>query len=402
MKIGISRRMSLKVPVPQPQKESASEYVSYRQSARHFGFWLIFTFIISVVTPTILTFAYLSIIKTPIYTTEARLSVRSSTQESGAISMGNLSSLMSQSGLNSAVTDRSDIYAIQNFILSTNAIEAVGGVSRLTSIFGNASIDRISRLSGDVSLESAVAYWRGKISVYIDSTSGILILSVRGFDSDSSYRLTQDLVSASEHLVNDLSYRGRKIAMDDAEVELRSSALEMSSARARLLEFQSRTGVVDPLDTVTQIGSLIADLRLSQLQLQGTLDVSERTGTAAQVRRVEQQTEVDILERQIRNLENQLTGQNREDSIASILREYETLKVEEEFAGQIYRMNRSAYEQARRRIEEQQRFVVQVVQPMMAERPSEPRPLSNAVTLFGALFVLWGIAMLVVAAVRDR
>lgn len=402
MKTGISRPMLDEPLVSPPRSETVNEYVSYRQSARYFGFWLIFTFFIGVVTPTILAFTYLSIIKTPIYTTEARLSVRSSAQEAGAISMGNLSSLMSQSGLNSAASDRSDIYAIQNFILSTNAIEAVGGVSRLTSIFGNASIDRISRLSESASLESAIAYWRGKVSVYIDSTTGILILSVRGFDSNSSYRLTQDLVSASENLVNDLSYRGRKIAMEDAEVELKSSALEMSSARARLLEFQSRTGIVDPLDTVTQIGSLISDLRLSQLQLQGTLDVSERIGTAAQVRRVEQQMEVDILEGQIKNLEDQLTGRNREDSIAAILLEYETLKIEEELAGQIYRMNRSAYEQARRRIEEQQRFVVQVVQPMIAERPSEPRPLSNAVTLFGALFVLWGIAMLVVAAVRDR
>lgn len=199
-----------------------------------------------------------------------------------------------------------------------------------------------------------------------------------------------------------MTRRGRQAALESSELELRSSAAELSASRAKLLEFQSRTGVIDPTETVSQIGALIADLRLSQLEFQALLEVSDRIGTESLARRTEREAQIDILESQISNLEDQLTGRGRSSSVASVLREYEILKMNEEIAGQMYRMNRSAYEQARRRVEEQQRFVVQVVRPVVAEKPSGPRSLANTATLFGALSVLWGISMLVVAAIRDR
>lgn len=352
--------------------------------------------------PTIANFFYLHYIKTATYTTEARLSVRTNGQESDFVSSGSLSSLMARTGLNTTSSDRSDIYAVQNFLLSHNAVDAVGGMPRMIQVFGDLSNDRLSRLTNGASIEDALSYWRRKVNAYVESTSGILILNVESFDSDSSFQLTNDLVTASEQLLNDMTRRGRQAALESSELELRSSAAELSASRAKLLEFQSRTGVIDPTETVSQIGALIADLRLSQLEFQALLEVSDRIGTESLARRTEREAQIDILESQISNLEDQLTGRGRSSSVASVLREYEILKMNEEIAGQMYRMNRSAYEQARRRVEEQQRFVVQVVRPVVAEKPSGPRSLANTATLFGALSVLWGISMLVVAAIRDR
>lgn len=379
-----------------------TEYSVYRESRRRFGFWLVLTFVIAVLTPTIANFFYLHYIKTAVYNSEARLSVRTNSQEAELASSGSLSQLMARTGLNTTSSDRSDIYAVQNFLLSQNAVAAVGGMPRMIQVFGDPSTDPLSRLGNSASFEDALSYWRGKVSVYVESTSGILILNVESFDADSSFQLTNDLVTASEQLLNDMTRRGRQAALESSESELRSSAAELSTSRAKLFEFQSRTGVIDPTETVSQIGALISDLRLSQLELQGLLEVSDRIGAETQARRTEREAQVNILESQIASLEDQLTGTGRSNSVASVLREYEILKMNEEIAGQMYRMNRSAYEQARRRVEEQQRFVVQVVRPVVAEKPSGPRSLTDTATLFGALSVLWGIAMLVVAAIRDR
>lgn len=381
------------------QSEPHSERNKDRSRFRR---WIFVSLIAAVIAPSIAAFYYLTTVKTPLYASEARVSVRSNVQEPSILPSGGVSSLLTRTGISTSSADNSDVYAIQNFLLSRNAILSIGGMPRLLEAFGNEDIDSLSRIKRSATLEDALVYWRGKVSVYIDSTSGILILRVKSFNPETSLKITEDLLKEAEQLLNDMSKRSRRVALEDTEQELRSSASAMSQARAQLLEFQSRTGVIDPVETVSQIGTLIANLRLSQLERQGLLETSKRLGSSVEARRSERETEISILEEQIRSLEDQLTGQGRSNSIASTLRDYELLKMEEEFSSQLYKMNRTAYERARRRIEEQQQFIVRIVQPMVAERPSDPRPVADAATLFGALFVLWGIVMLLIAAVRDR
>lgn len=365
--------------------------------------WLLLTFATFVALPTIAFAAYLALIKSPLYTSEARFSVRSNSEDSNVVSTGALSSMIAEIGIRNVASDRDDLYAIQNFLLSRNAIEAVGGIERLEADFGAADVDPLSRIQLDAPLEDALRYWRSVVSVYVDSTSGILILKVGGFRPEAALRLTDDLVSASEGFLNDLSRRDRMVALANSEALVRQSVEAMAAARARLLDFQGRSGILDPVSTVTQLGELIGELRLSQLELQSMIEVGEIAGSVQPAaRQTERQTQLDIIQEQIASLESQLAGSDDGLSVAALLREYETLRVDQEFTTEVYRMSRSSYEKARRQFENQQRFIVQVVQPVVAEKPTEPTPLATSATAFGALFVIWGIVMLLIAAVRDR
>ena len=364
--------------------------------------WLVLTFIAFVALPTIIFAFYLGMVKTPLYTSEARFSVRSNAEDTSLVPSGALSSLIAKAGINNAASDRDDVYAIQNFLLSKNAIHAVGGIARMQAVFSAPSIDRLSRMDPGVTQEDALAYWRRMVNVYVDSTSGILILNVGSFEPAAALQLTNDLVAASERFLNDLTHRGRLVALADSEAQVHQSASDMATARARLLEFQSRSGILDPVETVTQLGELIGDLRMSQLELQSMIEVGEIAGSVQPARQAERQAQVNIIQEQIDDLEGELTGSSDERSVAALLREYEVLRVEEEFTTEVYRMNRSSYEKARRQLEHQQRFIVHVVQPVAAEKPTEPTPLATSATAFGALFVIWGIVMLLIAAVRDR
>lgn len=364
--------------------------------------WLLLTFATFVALPTIAFAAYLTFIKAPIYTSEARFSVRSNSEDSNVVSSGALSSMIAKMGISNAVSDRDDLYAIQNFLLSRNAIEAVGGIPRLLADFGGDDGDLLSRIRPDATQEDALRYWRSVVSVYMDSTSGILILKVGGFQPEAALRLTDDLVAASERFLNSLTRRDRMVALTDSESVLRQSADAMAAARARLLEFQGRSGILDPVSTVTQLGELIGELRLAQLELESMIEVGEIAGSVQSARKAERQAQLDIIQEQISTLESQLAGSASGRSVAALLREYETLRVDQEFTTEVYRMSRSSYEKARRQFEHQQRFIVQVVQPVAAEKPTEPRPLASSATAFSALFVIWGIIMLLIAAVRDR
>lgn len=363
--------------------------------------WLMLTFAMFVILPTLVSVAYLIAVKTPLYHSEARFSVRSIAEEQSSAGGGTLSSVVQKIGMGEGVSSHDDLYAIQNFLLSRNAIDAIGGMERLKADFGAESIDPLSRMMADATQEDALDYWRSRIKVYVDSTSSILILKVGGFSPDKALLLANDLVAASERFLNDMTRRNRTVALEQSESVLRKSADGLAEARAQMLDFQRSSGILDPVLTVTQLGELIGELRLSQLKLESNIQVGEIAGSSQSARQAEQEAQLDILNKQIKSLEDQLAGSADDKSVAALLREYETLRVDQEFATEVYRMQRSAYEKARRQLEEQQRFIVQAVKPLLAEEPTEPTPLASSATILGGLFVVWGIAMLLIAAIRD-
>lgn len=390
-----SRAGAADVHTPLPDEPSG-----HRQ--QNFLCWLVLTFAMFVMLPTLVSVAYLIAVKTPLYTSEARFSVRSVAEEPSSAGGGALSSVIQKIGMGEGVSGNDDLYAIQNFLLSRNAIDAIGGMERLEVDFGAESIDRLSRMMSGATQENALDYWRDRINVYVDSTSGILILKVGGFSPDEALLLANDLVAASERFLNDMTRRSRTVALEQSESLLRKSADGMVGARAKMIYFQRRSGILDPVLTVTQLGELIGELRLTQLKIESNIQVGEIAGSSQSARQAEQQAQLDIVNKQIRSLEEQLAGSADDQSVAALLREYETLRVDQEFATEVYQMQRSAYEKARRQLEEQQRFIVQVVKPLLAEEPTEPTPWASSATIFGALFVVWGITMLLIAAIRDE
>lgn len=364
--------------------------------------WLVLTFLLAVAIPTLVAAWFLAAIKTPVYLSEARVAVRASAEEPTISPNGALASLVAQAGVNSGGGNISDLYAIQSFLLSHDAIAAIGGRERQAALFGGAKVDRISRLPPDATVEEAVIFWRRMVNTYVDSTTGILVLQVRGFSAKTSAGLASDLVAASEQFLNDVSRRGREVALADTRETLDNAAADMAAARARLLDFQIQSGILDPEATVRSVAELIGKLRLTKIELESLIDVGEITGTNQPTRRADRETQVSVLEEQIAALEGELAGSGDAQSVARQLRDYEALKVDEEFTTELYRLSRSSYEKTRRQLEDQQRFVVQIVRPTLPDSPAEPTILASSLTLFGALFVIWGIVMLVIGAIRDR
>lgn len=363
--------------------------------------WLVVTFLLAVAIPTLVAAWYLAAIKTPVYLSEARVAVRASADEPTISANGALSSLIAQAGVSSGGGNTSDLYAIQSFLLSPDAIAAVGGRERQAALFGGASVDRISRLPPDATVEEALIFWRRMVNTYVDSTAGILVLQVRGFSAETSAGLASDLVAASEQFLNDISRRGREVALADSRETLDKAATDMAAARARLLDFQVQSGILDPETTVRSVAELIGKLRLSKMELESLIDVGEITGTNQPTRRAERETQISVLEEQIATLEGELAGSGDAQSVARQLRDYEALKVDEEFTTELYRLSRSSYEKTRRQLEDQQRFVVQIVRPILPDSSAEPTIIASSLTLFAALFVIWGIVMLVIGAIRD-
>ena len=358
-------------------------------------------FVLFVALPTALCAVYFTVLRTPIYSVEARLTVRNSQSDVSLSALSGAAAVLSRVGIGSAGGDSRDNGAVRDFIESRDAILKVGGVERLSRVWSGSEVDPLSRLRANPSLEDAWRYWHKRISVYLDNATGIIVLRVEAFRPEDAQAIAADLVSASEELLNQMSLRARGAALAGAGADVDAAMRDMAQSRAELLDFQRRTGIIDPVKTILSMGNLMKELRESQVDLQLRIATSENVGARDLPVTREQQARISVLEQQISDLQDQLTGASRDDSMTRLLRDYELLRLDEQVHSNIYEITSEIYQSARKRMAEQQRYLVEIVRPTLPDEPSNAAAPLDTFLTFCSLLVLWGIATLLWSALRD-
>jgi capsular polysaccharide transport system permease protein len=90
------------------------------------------------------------------------------------------------------------------------------------------------------------------------------------------------------------------------------------------------------------------------------------------------------------------------ERFADLVGEYERLVVDQQFAEQTYTAALASFDEAVAEARRQSRYLAAHVRPTLAESPVHPRrlQLTALVALFS--FLIWGITVLAVYALRDR
>ncbi|MEI2298682.1 hypothetical protein [Ensifer sp. MJa1] len=361
------------------------------------------TFLGFVLAPAVFVLIYYSFIASDIYVAEGKLTVRESYEPEGnSASFGNssISAIAGKIGLGTTASTSQDSTIIMDYLKSRSAIVDAGGRDMVASLYDRPEIDWFSRLDSSDDLESIWRYWKSHVTVYVDSLSNILTLRVRGYSPEDALRLARELMQRSEHLINDISRRNREDALSRARNEVDRAMVEIVNVRAQILAFQKSSKSVDPQMTAKQIMTLIADLTLKKIELESILSSAESIGATNRPSDKVQKTALEVINKQILDLEGKLTGTDP-TSLASQLREYELLKLKEQFAEQLYTIARSSYEEARRKLNRQQLYVAIIVPPILPDSAVYPKPLQEASVIFLALLVIWAISCLLVATIRD-
>jgi capsular polysaccharide transport system permease protein len=391
-------------------KKSTSEYLLGRglnerddvSSSGGAGRLLVRSFLLFVALPPLIAFFYYAFVASDVYVAETKLTVRAAADNSARSSAlsGGASSIIGKLGLGQSGTPAQDSRIILDYLKSRSAIEDVGGRSTLAEFYDRATIDWMSRLDSKGYAEELADYWKGKVTASVDTISNILTLRVKGYTPDDAQSLAQKLVSSSEALINNISRRSRADALRRAQEEVTRSMTELADVRLQLLNLQQTTRSIDPIQSAKQIATLISTLTLQKIQLESQLAISDSTGVKGRPGDRYLQSSLDVMNTQIQDLEAMLTG-NKASSVSMQLKDFELLKLKQEFAEQIYTLARASYEEARRNIDKQQLYLVVVVPPFRPEYALFPRVFVDSILVFLACLVLWSIGALLVASVKD-
>jgi capsular polysaccharide transport system permease protein len=353
-------------------------------------------FFFTVIIPTLVAAIYFGLIASDIYISESRFMVRSAQKP---VSAGGLGTLLQGAGLARTLDDQ---YAVQDFILSRDALTELNNSMHLDKKFRDRRIDFVNRfaaLDWDDSFEALLKYYQRRLSVDLDSKSSISVLRVSAFTADDAERINQRLLAMSERLVNEMSERSRQDIVRFAQNEVKTAEKRAKDAALAVAAFRTEKSVVDPEKQsefqLQQLGKLQEELIATKTQIAQLRAVSPDNSQIASLN-IRQGT----LQKEIDAELGRIAG--RGGSLTNKVTGYMQVALEREFSEKQLATALTLLETSRSEAQRQQLYLDRVVQPNLPDYPIEPRRIRYTLIVLVLGLVSWVILSLLVSAVREH
>lgn len=366
------------------------------------GGLLIKSFLLVAVVPTFFYWCYAALWQTDGYVAEARVTVRAAKEQRQSPTMDAASIIGKISGGGSKNTGQ-DSFIVLNYVRSRAIIVDIGGRDYLEKVFSRREIDYFSRLKQGANLEELFQFWTRQVRANVDTVSGIVTLRVEASRPQDALRVAQDVVRLSEDLINKITVRVRKDAVARADLEVGLAAQRLAEARNNVLQFRNQNVLIDPGSRATGIGELIGKLTKERIDIENALATFSGSLSSDSPSQRIQKAKLAAIDQQIEELKKKLTDRGHaDDTVSSQIASYERLKLDEQFAEKLYTVAQIAYQRARQELDKQQLYLAVVVSPTLPQAATYPRIVASTLLFFGSLVVLWSIAALITASVRDH
>jgi capsular polysaccharide transport system permease protein len=372
-----------------------------RPKARHWG--VVLSFFLMVVLPVGLAWWYVETRAVDRYMSTAAFSVRTESAGSAFELLGGAVNLGSSSS--------SDTDILYDFIQSQEMVDRINARVDLRELWakGDPARDPVFSYHPPGTIEDMVTYWNRMVSIYNDTSTGIMDLEVQAFTPEDARLLAQMIYEESSDMINRLSDIAQEDATRFSRLELEESVERLKEAREAVTLFRNRNQIVDPAaDLQSQMGiltSLQGELATTLIDL----DILRQT-TAANDPRIQQaERRREVIEARIAEERAKFgigagaaSAVEDADAFADLVGEYERLSVDLRFAEQSYSAARTAFESAMSESRRQSRYLAAHVQPTLAERAEYPQVW--VVVMLASLFsfLTWAILVLAAYALKDR
>jgi capsular polysaccharide transport system permease protein len=354
-------------------------------------------FLATVVVPTLLVIVYYGLIASDVYTSESRFLVRGTQKP---VQTGFLGDFLQSSGITHS---QDDTYSVRDFILSRDALKELDeklAIRKLyTTIPSTDLFGRFPSFDRDRSFEAFLKYYRKHVSVEYDPGTSISVLTVRAFSGEDAYRVNTMLLDMSERLVNSLNERGRNDLIRFAENEVKIAADKAREASLAMLAFRSQQSVFEPD-------------KQAAIQLEGVAKLeAELVSTEADLAQLKKLSpsnpQIIGLNSRADTLRNAITSEaakvtSGKGSLSAHAPVFERLALESTFADKQLGAALAELQSARSEAARQQLYLERLVQPSLPDKAMEPMRVRSMITALILGLIVWGVATLVLASIREH
>jgi capsular polysaccharide transport system permease protein len=349
--------------------------------------------------PLLLTAAYLLFIAADRYVSESVVTVRQATGNGG--SAQGLALLLP--GINTA--SREDALYLRQFIHSLALLKRLDERLQLRRHYEAERWDPVFRLYRGTSQEGFLDYYRNRVELQFDDVSSLLTVRAQGFTPAFAQALNAAILEECETFVNAFSQRVAREQMRFAEGELTRAGDRMRGVQSELLSFQSRNAQLDPMAQAEAATRIEGELQAQVTRLETELRTLRAylNDDAYPVRAAAQQLEA--LKHQLDSEQRRVTaagGAGSERRVNRQVLQFQDLKLQNVLAQDAYKIALVSVESARLDASRKLKSLAVVEPPSHPETALYPRRLYDLATLLVVCVLLYGIARLGLAVVREH
>jgi capsular polysaccharide transport system permease protein len=345
--------------------------------------------------PTLVAGVYYFAIASNLYLSEAKFIVRSPKQ----VQASPLGALLQTTGLGRAADDTS---AVQDFIMSRDAVRKLEQQDDLRAVFGDPEGDFVARFPGILGRSDFEAlFWRYDyfVSVETDTSTGVTSLRVKAFRPEDALRIASALLTYSEQLVNELNDRSRRDAIETAQREVDRAQERIARIQSELTAYRVQQKMLDPKTTSAAVLELIGQLNSALATARAQLgELLKDSPNSPQIPLVK--TRIASLDQLIAEQRTKLSGEN--NSVVTALTEYERLMLERELAEKALASAFTSLEAARLEAQRQQLYLEPIAQPNLPDYPLYPKRVASFAMVLVSCLVAYGIIWLLVVSAREH
>lgn len=353
------------------------------------------SFALVVLLPTLLGVLYWGLIATPRYVSEAHFVVRKTDEARPS----NLGLMLQNVGLSAGVADS---FAIQEYMSSRDAAATLNEQFDFSEVFSRKGVDLFSRYPGPFVSPSDEAQYdalKRYISVSYNGGSGITTLRVQAFTPQDAQAISQALLASGEALVNRLNERAAADAVRDAELAVTEATTRHGEVQQQLTNFRNRERFIDPQIAAAESSQLVSGLLVAAAQLRAELaQLQQSAPQSPQIPAI--QGRIAAYESQIAAARSDLAGAS--GSLAPKMSTYEGLMLQKELAARALTEASAALVTARQDVRRQKLYLDRIVEPNLADKPTEPRRARAILIIFLSSFGLYLLGRLLWAGLREH
>jgi capsular polysaccharide transport system permease protein len=352
--------------------------------------WIPILFAICFALPVALGGLYYGLLASDRYVTETQFAIRPAV---GSAEKAAPDEVGTNSGTVSSTVAQDSLITLE-YVYSRPLLETIEAQLPVRAWFSRDGIDYFSRLDPDEPIEKRLRYWRKRVSIDVDSVSGIMSLSVEAFDPAESLAITQAILKAVDAMVNGLSVRAREDALAESARELARAEERVRTISTALTDLRNRVGVLDAVKSNEANLKTISELRSTRVNLAIQLSVGQRDLGPASRHIIDLKQQIADLDANIARIRRESAGDAPEQKrqLSSALTQFEALENERKSAEKYYEMVRKAHEHARIIAARQVQFLSPIIVPVQPESSTEPRRVlmislitAGAAVLFAAV-----------------
>lgn len=366
-----------------------------KMKPRHWG--VLASFGLAVLLPILVSATYLYGFAADQYTSRVGFTVRTEHTGSALAFLGGLNNLTGSSS-------SSDTDILYKYIQSQEMVSAINKTLPLRQIFQKPQSDPVFSLEQDAKIEDLTSYWKKMVRVYYDGGSGLMEIEVRAFDPNDAQMIARQVFALSSAMINDLSAVAQTDSTRYAKEELDQTMVRLKSARQAMTLFRNENQIVDPsADIQSQMG-LLSSLHTKLAQAVIDLDLLQGSANLNDPRIEKANLLISVIEKRIaqERLKLGVGSGSGTGAYADLVGNYESLRVDVEFAEKAYALALSTYDGSVSEARRQSRYLAAYVEPTLAETPLYPARLTMLMVTSLLLFGLWTVAVLVFYSLKDR